>query len=188
VVGGPDKLPYFADHAFVIAVGNNHARSRCFRQASACGLVAAALVHPLTTVGNWDRISDAERTGLVGENIAFDLKDMVRISDLKSRVTRSYHRASREFHRLREDRLRGQAEPEPEAQPAPESQPQPQAAEFPAGPQPAPESAGPVHQDTPPDVPVEPPTRFRSHPAEGTATIRTDAVDHTAALPDKSDF
>jgi hypothetical protein len=138
---------------------------------------------------SWDRISDAERTGLVGENIAFyHLKDMVRISDLKSRVTRSYHRASREFDRLREERLRRQAEPEPEAQPEPESQPQPQAAENPAAPQPEPESASPVHQDTPPDVPVEPPTPIRSHAPEGAATIRTDALDHTAARPGKCDF
>jgi hypothetical protein len=146
---------------------------------------------------DWAEMTPDEQLQWTGEDIPFyHLKDMIRISDLKSRVTRSYHRASREFDRLREDRLRRQAEPEPEAQPETESQPQPQAPEIPAAPQPAPESAAPAHQDTPPDVPVEPPTPIRSRPAEGTAHNPHsdppgnvwDALDHTAALPDKSYF
>jgi hypothetical protein len=137
---------------------------------------------------NWDTISEAERTGLVGENIAFyHLKDIVRISDLKSRVTRSYHRASREFDRLREDSLRRQAEPEAEPPIQLKAQPEAQLELQPER-EPAPESAGPVHQDTLPDVPVEPPTPIRSHPAEGTATISTDALDHTRPGPGKSYF
>jgi hypothetical protein len=118
----------------------------------------------------WAEMTPEEQLQWTGENIAFyHLKDMVRISDLKSRVTRSYHRASREFDRLREDRLRRQAEPQPE------SQPQPQPVEPPAGPQPVPDPAGAIHHDAPPDVPAAPSPEIPplhsagDHPAIGLA-------------------
>jgi hypothetical protein len=110
---------------------------------------------------NWAEASEAERTNLVGENIAFyHLKDMNRISELKNRVFRSYHRASREFDRFRDERLRREAEAEAAEKAAVEAEPQPlpQLAEVNAS-EPAPESTvGSATQPAPapaciPDIP-----------------------------------
>jgi hypothetical protein len=81
---------------------------------------------------NWAVLSEPERTKLVGENIAFyHLKDMNRISELKNRVFRSYHRASREFDRARDERLRREAEAAEEVAVEAELQPLPQFADVP---------------------------------------------------------
>jgi hypothetical protein len=88
---------------------------------------------------NWAVLSEPERTKLVGENIAFyHLKDMNRISELKNRVFRSYHRASREFDRARDERLRREAEAAAEPAVEPEPQPLPQLADVPLQPGPVP--------------------------------------------------
>jgi hypothetical protein len=107
---------------------------------------------------NWAELSEAERTNLVGENIAFyHLKDMSRISELKNRVTRSYHRAAREFDRVRADRLRREAEAQAEAAPEPaalqeapsEPEPQPLPQLAPSSPAPADKPAANLRDFTP---------------------------------------
>jgi hypothetical protein len=101
---------------------------------------------------NWAELSEAERTNLVGENIAFyHLKDMNRISELKNRVTRSYHRASREFDRVREERLRREAEAAPQAGEQPEPQPLPPHADVPVEPPPD-ENIRPALSIVPPEA------------------------------------
>jgi hypothetical protein len=66
----------------------------------------------------WQEISSEHRLQLVAEHFSTGcLKDMLHLSQLKDRVNRNYHKASREFDKLRDDRLRRQAEPLPEAEP-----------------------------------------------------------------------
>jgi hypothetical protein len=108
---------------------------------------------------NWAELSEAERTKLVGENIAFyHLKDMNRISELKSRVYRGYHRASREFDRARDERLRREAEPDAGV-PA-ELQPLPQLADVSVESDPAPPTPPP-----PPSPTGRPPATSAGRPA-----------------------
>jgi hypothetical protein len=66
----------------------------------------------------WQEISSEHRLQLVAQGFSTGcLKDMLHLSQLKDRVNRNYHKASREFDKLRDDRLRRQAEPLPEAEP-----------------------------------------------------------------------
>jgi hypothetical protein len=133
---------------------------------------------------NWAELSEEERTNLVGENIAFfHLKDMNRISELKNRVFRSYHRASREFDLARDERLRRQAEPKPEAVAEVEPQPLPQLADVTES-EPAPAATGPsatqpipaptqntnVPRAALPDVPGESREREPGDPVDRTTT------------------
>ncbi len=50
VAGGAEQLPRLAGSAFVIAVGDNRARARCFLQACELGLEPAVLIHPAGVV------------------------------------------------------------------------------------------------------------------------------------------
>jgi hypothetical protein len=142
---------------------------------------------------NWAILSEPERTKLVGENIAFyHLKDMNRISELKNRVFRSYHRASREFDRARDERLRRAAEPQPlpqlaeapgepaEPEPAPTTTPTPPAptgtptiepAGAPAIPDPSPAATTNICRITRPNLPGEAP-RDSGHTPGGRSTDR----------------
>ena len=93
---------------------------------------------------DWDEMTPEEQLQWTGEDVAFyHLKDMLRISELKNRVNRNYHRASREFDRFREARLR-HPEPEPEPEPQPPHQP----AAVPEEPEPG-DAAAPPPQDNP---------------------------------------
>jgi sugar O-acyltransferase (sialic acid O-acetyltransferase NeuD family) len=50
VLGGPGELHRFPASAFVIAVGDNRVRARCFGRALGGGLSPVALVHPTAVV------------------------------------------------------------------------------------------------------------------------------------------
>jgi acetyltransferase EpsM len=56
IIGGPDILHQFAGSAFVIAVGDNRTRARCFDRALDNGLLPAALVHPTAVIAPSARI------------------------------------------------------------------------------------------------------------------------------------
>jgi len=45
VVGGRDDLERFRGGSFVVAVGDNRSRARCFTRATAAGLLPATLIH-----------------------------------------------------------------------------------------------------------------------------------------------
>jgi hypothetical protein len=140
---------------------------------------------------NWAVLSEPERTKLVGENIAFyHLKDMNRISELKNRVFRSYHRASREFDRARDERLRREAEAEAAEEAAVEAEPQPlpQFADVPVvpeEPQPGPPSPTPSGRTpapithirlTPPVVPGDTPETRERKPTGPSAPPAIDVL------------
>jgi hypothetical protein len=96
---------------------------------------------------DWEEMTPEEQLQWTSEDVAFyHLKDMLRISELKNRVNRNYHRASREFDRLREPRRRN-----PEPEPDPEPQPLHQltaVTEEPEDPEPG-DAAAPPPQDNP---------------------------------------
>src|ERR1039458_952909 len=50
LVGGPEQLHRFAGSAFVIAIGDNRTRSRCYSRALENGLLPTALVHAATVI------------------------------------------------------------------------------------------------------------------------------------------
>ncbi len=50
LMGGPEELHRFAGSAFIIAVGDNRNRARCFNHALEEGLVPPGLVHPTAVV------------------------------------------------------------------------------------------------------------------------------------------
>jgi sugar O-acyltransferase (sialic acid O-acetyltransferase NeuD family) len=50
VMGGPEQLQRLAGSNFVVAVGNNRTRARCFGQARGNGLLPTALVHPTAII------------------------------------------------------------------------------------------------------------------------------------------
>ena len=56
VIGGPDELHHFAGSAFLIAVGDNRTRARCFGHALESGLSPAALFHPTAIIAPSARI------------------------------------------------------------------------------------------------------------------------------------
>jgi len=50
LIGGPDELHCFTGSAFIVAVGDNRARARCFYRALESGLLPRALVHKTAVV------------------------------------------------------------------------------------------------------------------------------------------
>lgn len=50
VIGGPERLPEFAGVSFVIAVGDNRARARCFNLARQSGLAPTPLVYSTAVI------------------------------------------------------------------------------------------------------------------------------------------
>lgn len=50
LIGRPEELQSFAGSAFIVAIGDNRTRARCFRNALENGLVATALVHPSAVI------------------------------------------------------------------------------------------------------------------------------------------
>ena len=50
IIGGPDEVHCFSGHAFIVAVGDNRARSRCFGSALENGLLPTTLVHATAVV------------------------------------------------------------------------------------------------------------------------------------------
>jgi sugar O-acyltransferase (sialic acid O-acetyltransferase NeuD family) len=59
MMGGPEELHRFPGSAFVIAIGENRTRARCFSRALARGLLPATLVHLTAIVSPSARIEPA---------------------------------------------------------------------------------------------------------------------------------
>jgi len=97
---------------------------------------------------DWAELSPADRLKFTAQKVAFfHLKDMNRISELKSRVYRSYHRASREFDCARAERLRREGEAAgqaPSPAPSPADAPEPAPEPIVPSPTPAAPAAGPA--------------------------------------------
>jgi len=58
VAGGVEELQRFAGSSFVVAIGENRTRARCFQAAMESGLLAATLIHPSAAVSPSAKIGD----------------------------------------------------------------------------------------------------------------------------------
>lgn len=56
VVGGPDELYRLAGSYFIVAVGNNNRRAKCYARAFGSGLFPATIVHPTAAISISARI------------------------------------------------------------------------------------------------------------------------------------